>query len=322
MAMNALRSNRREWLAGSAAAACALAAGQAARPALASERKEPFLYCLNTSTIRGQELGIEREIEIAASAGYDAIEPWLDSLHRYVDRGGSLKELGKRIADAGLKVESAIGFAQWLVDDEEARRKGLEQARRDMDAVLQIGGRRIAAPPAGVQNQPPLELAVVVQRYRALLEVGERMMVAPQCEVWGFSPTLGKLSEAMYVAIESDHPLACVLTDVYHLYKGGSGTHGLRLTGPQCMHVIHFNDYPAEPGRAAINDSHRIYPGDGVAPLIEILRDLNAVGFRGALSLELFNRELWKQDPVEVARTGLLKMRALVEKSSKAASPS
>jgi hypothetical protein len=30
------------------------------------------------------------------------------------------------------------------------------------------------------------------------------------------------------------------------------------------------------------------------------------------LSLELFNRELWKQDPLVVAKTGLKKMRALV----------
>jgi hypothetical protein len=30
------------------------------------------------------------------------------------------------------------------------------------------------------------------------------------------------------------------------------------------------------------------------------------------LSLELFNRDYWKQDALEVARTGLQKMRAVV----------
>jgi hypothetical protein len=33
------------------------------------------------------------------------------------------------------------------------------------------------------------------------------------------------------------------------------------------------------------------------------------------LSLELFNRELWKQDPLVVARTGLEKIKALVAKT-------
>lgn len=312
-----LAASRRAWLAGAGGGLLLNAASADEAPG----RGQPFLYCLNTSTIRGQELGIVREIEIAARAGYDAVEPWLDTLHRYVDQGGSLKELRQRIADAGLTVESAIGFAPWLLDDDEARRKGLEQARRDMDVVAQIGGRRIAAPPAGVQNGPPLELAVVAQRYRALLELGERMGVAPQCEVWGFSKTLGKLSEAAYVAIEADHPLACVLADVYHLYKGGSGVHGLKLLGAAGMHVIHFNDYPADPPRAAITDAQRVYPGDGVAPLVELLGDLRNAGFRGALSLELFNRELWRQDPLEVARTGLEKMRALVAKSIAAKKP-
>ena len=48
--------------------------------------------------------------------------------------------------------------------------------------------------------------------------------------------------------------------------------------------------------RAQISDANRIYPGDGVAPLKNVLRDLHALGFRGLLSLELFNRDYWKQD--------------------------
>ena len=42
-----------------------------------------------------------------------------------------------------------------------------------------------------------------------------------------------------------------------------------------------MNDYPAEPPRDAITDAHRVYPGDGVAPLKEMLRDLRGLGFRG-----------------------------------------
>jgi sugar phosphate isomerase/epimerase len=35
-------------------------------------------------------------------------------------------------------------------------------------------------------------------------------------------------------------------------------------------------------------------------------------GFEGVFSLELFNRTYWEQDPLEVARTGLAKMKRLV----------
>jgi sugar phosphate isomerase/epimerase len=46
-----------------------------------------------------------------------------------------------------------------------------------------------------------------------------------------------------------------------------------------------------------------------------MLRELRRIGFQGVLSLELFNREYWKQDALAVARTGLDKMRAVVRAS-------
>src|SRR5262249_36157012 len=73
----------------------------------ARENNSPFRFCLNTATIRGQKLGIAKEVEIAAQAGYDSIEPWVDGLEDYVKKGGKLKELRERIADAGLTVEGA-----------------------------------------------------------------------------------------------------------------------------------------------------------------------------------------------------------------------
>ena len=73
-----------------------------------------FHYCFNTSTIRGQKLSLVEEIDIVAQAGYQAIEPWVSEIEAYVKQGGSLPDLKKRIADLGLTVESAIGFAQWI----------------------------------------------------------------------------------------------------------------------------------------------------------------------------------------------------------------
>jgi 2-keto-myo-inositol isomerase len=55
-----------------------------------------------------------------------------------------------------------------------------------------------------------------------------------------------------------------------------------------------------------------IYPGDGVAPLGALIRYLRRLGFRGALSLALFNRDFWRQDALAAARGGLEKMLAVV----------
>ena len=121
-------------------------------------------------------------------------------------------------------------------------------------------------------------------------------------ELWGFSQSLSRLSEVLYVVAETAHLGACVLLDSYHLYKGGSGFGGIRLLNGDVLPVFHINDYPASPAREQIDDADRVYPGDGVAPLGDLMRTLDAIGFRGFLSVELFNLEYWKQPPGEVAR--------------------
>ena len=78
---------------------------------------------------------------------------------------------------------------------------------------------------------------------------------------------------------------------------------------------FHITDYPADPPREQARDSDRVFPGDGIAPITQILRDLQANGCNAALSLELFNRAYYQQDPLAVAKTGLAKMKSAVKKA-------
>jgi sugar phosphate isomerase/epimerase len=136
------------------------------------------------------------------------------------------------------------------------------------------------------------------------------MGVTPVAEVWGFSRTMRRLGEALLVAIECGDSRGCVLPDVYHLYKGGSDFAGLPLMSGAAIGIFHVNDYP-KLDRDRISDADRVYPGDGVAPLKEVFATLRKIGYTGFVSLELFNRDLWKQDPHTVAKTGLAKMKAV-----------
>ena len=271
---------------------------------------DPFRYCLNMSTIRGQELSVTGEVDVAGKAGYNAIEPWLGKLNDYKNNGGSLKDLRKRIEDHGLTVESAIGFARWIVDDDAQRAKGLEDARRDMDLLAQLGAKRIAAPPAGARST--VDPMAAAKRYRKLLEIGDEIGVVPQIEMWGGNPSIGRVSTAIYIAIEAGHPSACFLGDVYHTYKGGSDFAGLKMLGPQALQHFHWNDYPADPPLEKIGDQHRVFPGDGIAPIADIVKGFLQVGAMPVLSLELFNRDYWAMDALEAARIGLDKMKTSV----------
>lgn len=280
------------------------------------KKKSSFRYCLNTSTISGQKPGIVKYVEIAADAGYDGIEVWIRDLKEYTDAGNALSTLRKLIDDRGIKVEDAIGFAPWLAEGEEGKAAGFKQMREEMLLLKEIGGTRIAAPPAGLPGDKPLDLIKAGERYGELLDLGRETGVMPQLEFWGSSPVLWQMGQVLMIAANANDPDARILPDVYHLFRGGSGFESLKMLSGSFVEVFHMNDFPGSKPREEQNDADRVYPGDGAAPLKEILTDLSAGGGTTVLSLELFNRGYWEEDPLEVAKTGIRKMKeavALVE---------
>jgi 2-keto-myo-inositol isomerase len=275
--------------------------------------KAAFTYCLNLSTIRGHKLGFAKELEIASKAGFRSVEIWVESLQTYLSNGGKLADARKMLNDLGLTAENAIGFAQWIVDDQATREKALEQLKREMDMLARVGCRRTAAPPMGANQTPGLDLDRAAERYRTILELGDQMGVVPQLEMWGASKNLSRLSEVLYVAAASGHPSARLLLDIYHLYKGGSSIESLHLVGKPAIEIFHVNDYPANPPRETITDADRVYMGDGVAPIRQILQSIRNPDRPVILSFEVFNKNYYAQDPLLVARTSLAKMKAVTE---------
>lgn len=289
--------------------------GTLAQPAVASRAgsdKPPLSYCLNTSTIRGQSLGFPGEFDIASQAGYSGIEIWIDPLNKFLANGGTLNDVAMKAADLGLTIENAIGFAQWIVDDEQVRLKALEQLRREMGLLARTGCKRIAAPPMGAHQQPGLNLEKAAMRYREILEIGRKEGVIPQLEFWGAAASLHSLGQALHIAAAANDPDARILADIYHLHRGGSGFEGLGLVAPGVVEVFHINDYPGDIPREKLKDSDRVYPGDGVAPVKKVISHMLRKKAPVVLSLELFNENYWKMDALEAAKRGLEKMRQIV----------
>ncbi len=308
---------RRDMLAATGAIAAgglwAGATGAASRPA--GERPargdDAFPISLNTSTLRGYKLPLAEVIDIAAETGYRGIEPWPDEIDRHLAAGGSLADLDRRIRDHGLKVTGAIAFFPWMVDDDAARAKAFDEAKRRLEQLAAIGGSHMAAPPAGDVER--VSLLAAAERYRVLLDIAAEFGVTPAVEVWGFAKNVHRLGQAVLIAMEADHPRACVLPDVYHLYKGGSGLGGVASIRGTLLGGFHINDYPADPPRETIADKDRVYPGDGIAPLGKLFRDLRDIGYQGAVSVELFNETYWRQEPRVVAKTALEKTHAVMK---------
>ncbi len=303
--------NRRELFKLSAAATVAATlpgiANAATQPA-----KGPFRFCLNTSTVRGQNPGLLAAIEIAAKAGYDGLELWVNDIKDYIKQGNSIQSLAEFISARNIVVENLISFTAWMVDDDAKRKAAVAQLEEEMKMMAVLGCRRIAAPPAAVEKDKPVDFQKAGARYHEILELGRKYNVMPLLEFWGASGTLYNFSQALAIAAAANDPDARILPDVYHMFRGGSGFEGLKLVNGKVIDIIHMNDYPASKPVNEQTDSDRVYPGDGVAPIKQILRDLKAMGGTKVLSLELFNKTYWAQDALLVATTGLEKMKLLV----------
>jgi sugar phosphate isomerase/epimerase len=115
----------------------------------------------------------------------------------------------------------------------------------------------------------------------------------------------------LFVAAEAGHPAARLLLDVFHIYKGESSHDCLHLVGENAIEVFHVNDYVTTMKPGVITDADRIYAGDGEAPIKKIVGLLKPSSQPVILSLELFNKTLYQQDALLVAKTGLAKLKAL-----------
>jgi len=92
------------------------------------------------------------------------------------------------------------------------------------------------------------------------------------------------------------HPML----DCYHFWSGLSKFEDLDLLKPGELAHVHYQDVPDMP-RELLDNTTRLIPGDGVSPLVRILRKLAEKNYSGALSVELFLPEFTQGDPYEVA---------------------
>ncbi|MBP8128676.1 MAG: sugar phosphate isomerase/epimerase [Candidatus Hydrogenedentes bacterium] len=301
--------NRRGFLCAAAAGAGAAVTSSALAQTPAQRYQEsisPWPLALNASTIRPTP-PLDK-IRVAAETGWDAIELWINDLEQIEDEGGNLKDVAKQIQDLGLFVPNIIGLWDCLPPTPAAFNESLVKTRERMCRAADIGSHFVAAIPS--PDRPDFDLKWGAECYRRLLDIGRNDYgITVAFEFVGFMKGVHRLGQAAAIALDADHPDACLICDTFHLYRGGSGFHGIRHVAPTLIANFHWNDMPADVPQFEGKDEHRLYPGEGILPLNQALQDLKAIGYARTLSLELFRREHWEQDPKAVAETGLRKMR-------------
>ena len=262
-------------------------------------------FCLNTSTIKPQPL--LRKIELAAAAGYDGIELWINDIYDFIGRGGEVSDVEKALSNHGLIVPSVIAIRQWGEMDGWEYQLVKDEARRRFALGARLGAPYIVAtPPLEQEGQEHLP-----GRYRDLLAIGREEGIRPTFEYISFFKSVSRLDDAWRIAQETDDPDATLILDAFHTWNSGGTLDDLRAIPPDRISHYHIDDAdPAKPAHTQ-KDPDRVMIGDGQIDLGAEIAVLKDIGYDQTMSLELFNATLWEQDPLEVISLGLERMKEL-----------
>lgn len=266
-----------------------------------------FTLCLNTSTIMPQP--ILEKIRLTAEAGYAGIELWVNDVYAFIGRGGEVRDIEKALADHGLIVPCMIATRGWAEASEFEYPHQLQETKRRLELAARLGSPYLVCSPP----YEPFDLSVVASRYRELLELGRNIGCRPTYEYISFFRGCPRLDQAWQVVQEANDPDATLVMDAFHTWNSGGTLDDIREVSADRIAHYHIDDAAQEIPAGQQLDPDRVMVGDGVIDLKAEIQTLRDIGYDKTISLELFNKRLWEQDPGEVLRIGMERLQALLE---------
>tara|TARA_B100001093_G_scaffold518552_1_gene603830 strand:- start:16716 stop:17663 length:948 start_codon:yes stop_codon:yes gene_type:complete len=270
--------------------------------------------CLDTATLSGK-IPLERKVELAAEAGFDAIEPWDHELKAHEASGKSLKDLSKKITDLGMFVPSVIGVWGSLAPDKETFNSERDQHKERLRMISDVGASHAQIIPK-FNQKTPLNHQNAAWAYSEICKMAKEYNLYPGIIFLNFVPGLEKLADAVHIALLSGVKKAQIIPDTFHMFLTEGSSNGLNLLAPEMITIFQFADAPKDlkPSNAQGLDSKRVLPGDGQIDLVSFLRPLKQISYKGCISLELYNPEYHKREPKIFLAEALHKTIKVIER--------
>ena len=295
--------NRREFVA--LAAASPLMQNRGATPASGGI----FVSIHQASTAR---FDFKTSVEGIAKAGVRAVEVDIAKVRQFAQGGESLAGARRLLDDLGLKPVSTsnhLGLADAAAN---ALQASLDELKGKLEVVQAIGADRIVCPSTSMGTKTDDDYKRGADNLRAAGELAKPFNVTLMLEFARTSSLAGSLPSALKLVRDANHPNVRVMMDTYHFWGGISKFEDLELLRDGELAHLHFEDVPADPPREMQGQPHRVFPGDGIAPLRRIIEVLKRKKYAGPASLEMFQMVspiIQNMDPYQLA----MKAKAAIE---------
>ena len=257
--------------------------------------------------------GYRRSLEGWARAGIKNVELTNNLLDEFL-KSDSLPAAKRVLTDLGLTpVSSACGvFGLWEPNPKRAAQ--LDAFKKRCEQFASLGLTKIYSPTPTTEKFTEEDYKRGVANMRENGDIAKQFGMLVMAEAVRTSTFIGTLPTMLKMMREAAHPSVAPLLDFYHFWSGLNKLEDLDQIRQGEIGHVHFQDVPDMP-RELLDNTTRIIPGDGVAPLNRMLRTLADKGYAGPLSVELFLPKFQQGDPFEVAREIRQKAEAVMRRA-------
>jgi sugar phosphate isomerase/epimerase len=267
-----------------------------------------FKPCISEATTMPSSFA--EDVASFADAGCQGMEVWLTKLETHLETH-SLDETRKLLQDRGLALAAAAYQGGLLLSQGAQRQAHFEHYSRRLDLCQQLGipTLLVVADFATALEKTALERSIVSLKQAAQLAAAFGVRLG--LEFHGRDTFCASLDTALSLIDQCNEPNVGVCLDVFHFYMGPSKEADLSLLNRDNLAHVQLSDLAGIP-RELATDADRVLPGDGDFSLEPLLERIRTSGYDGWVSLELFNPQLWKAKPAQVAEVGLTALRRVL----------
>lgn len=243
------------------------------------------------------------EVKLAAiaRAGFDGIEIFENDFLAF-DR--SPADVGKMVRDHGLEVTLFQPFRDFEGMPEPFRSRGFERAERKFDLMAELGTDLMLI----CSNTSAVSLGGIDRAAADFHELGERaarrgLRVGYEALAWGRH--INDHRDAWEIVRRADHSHVGLILDSFHTLARKIDVSSIRSIPGDRIFIVQLADAPQIEMDLLYWSRHfRNMPGEGDLPVTDFMRAVAATGYRGYLSLEIFNDQFRGGSPTAISADG------------------
>jgi 4-hydroxyphenylpyruvate dioxygenase len=245
--------------------------------------------------------GLGEKLEAAAAAGFTGVEIFESDLLSF---NGTPADVRRMAASLGLRIVTFQPFRDFEGMPEPQRTRTFARAERKFDLMGELGCDLLMI----CSNVAPDSLGGIERAAADFHDLGERararrIRVGFEALAWGRH--ISDYREAWEVVRRADHPAVGLTLDSFHILSRRSDLGAIRSIPADKIVLVQLADAPwLEMDVMSWSRHFRCFPGQGDFPLLDFLDAVGATGYRGVLSLEVFNDQFRAGSPRALAIDG------------------